>query len=145
MHYLANTHSDLHLLLASNNETTTRLLVQLLKELGHLKVSVATDGEMALRSFKNARAIGAPINFLITDCAMPLMNGLTLVREVRADADLHKMPVLMVTADATREQILAATDAGADDYLVKPVSAAKLKEKIDIMVAKYDENIVSQR
>ncbi|MFT5533770.1 MAG: two-component system chemotaxis response regulator CheY [Burkholderiaceae bacterium] len=137
MHYLANTHSALHFLLVGDKESTRRLLVQLLKELGYMKVSEASDGEMAIRSFNNARTVGAPINFLITDCAMPMMNGLTLMREVRTDAQLRTVPMLMVTAGATREHILAATDAGADGYLVKPFSAAKLKQKIALLVAKY--------
>lgn len=137
MHYLANTNSELHFLVTSDVESTRRLVVQLLKELGHMKVSEASNGEMALRSFKATRAVGAPINFLITDCAMPLMDGLALMREVRADERLRTVPMLMVTADATREHILAATNAGADDYLVKPFNAPKLMQKIALLTTKY--------
>ncbi|MEB0133822.1 response regulator [Actimicrobium sp. CCC2.4] len=124
-------------MLTSDSEPTSRLIVQLLKELGYMKVSEATNGAMAMRTFANARTIGAPVNFLITDCAMPLMDGLALMREVRADAQLRAVPMLMVTADATREHILAAASAGADDYLVKPFNAAKLKQKIDLLATKY--------
>jgi two-component system chemotaxis response regulator CheY len=137
MHYLATTHPDLHFLLTSDSEPTSRLIVQLLKELGHMKVSEANNGAMAMRAFTNARVVGAPITFLITDCAMPLMDGLALMRKVRADEQLRAVPMLMVTADATREHILAAASAGADDYLVKTFNAAKLKQKIKLLVTKY--------
>ena len=137
MHYLATAHSDLHFLLTSDSEPTSRVIVQLLRELGYMKVSEANDGAMAMRTFKNARTVGAPITFLITDCAMPLMDGLELMRTVRADEQLRAVPMLMVTADATREHILEAANAGADDYLVKPFNSDKLKQKIDLLLTKY--------
>ncbi|MDY7574377.1 response regulator [Actimicrobium sp. CCI2.3] len=137
MHYLATAHSDLHFLLTSDSESTSRVIVQLLRELGYMKVSEANDGAMAMRAFANARTIGAPITFLITDCAMPLMDGLELMRTVRADEQLRAVPMLMVTADATREHILEAASAGADDYLVKPFNSDKLKQKIDLLLTKY--------
>ncbi|GAA4017248.1 response regulator [Actimicrobium antarcticum] len=137
MHYLANTNSDLHFLVVNDSEASRRLIVHLLKELGYMKVSEASNGEMALRSFKSARAIGSPIGFVITDCAMPVMDGLKLVQQIRGDEQLRATPLLMVTADATREHILAASEAGADDYLVKPFNATKLRQKISPMIAKY--------
>ena len=70
-------------------------------------------------------------DFLVTDWNMPGMDGLTLLKTVRADEDLSDMPVLMVTAEAKREQIVVAAEAGVNGYVVKPFTAATLKEKIE--------------
>ena len=138
MYTSPNTNVDLHLLIVNDDAVARRLLVQLLKEVGYIKVSEAADGEMALRSFKAARAIGAPIDFVITDCAMPLMDGLDLIREIRQDAQLRSIPVLMVNAVATTDTILRAAKAGVDGYLVKPFTSAKLGHKIEQLLAKYE-------
>ena len=132
-----NLNAELHLLVVNDAPVGRRLQVQLLRELGYLKVSEAADGQMALRTFKTARSIGAPIDFVITDCAMPTMDGLALIEQIRQDPQLHSLPVLMVTAEATREAILRAAKAGADDYLVKPFTSQKLRQKIDALLAKY--------
>jgi two-component system chemotaxis response regulator CheY len=71
------------------------------------------------------------IDFLVTDWNMPGMTGIDLLRTIRADADLKSLPVLMVTAENTREQIIAAAQAGVNGYIVKPFTAVTLKEKID--------------
>ena len=133
----SNPDANLHLLVVNDEPVARRLQVQLLRELGYLKVSEAADGLMALRTFKTARTIGAPIEFVITDCAMPAMDGLTLVQQMRQDPQLHGIPVLMVSAEATRDAILRAAKAGADDYLVKPFTSSKLRQKIDALLAKY--------
>ena len=70
-------------------------------------------------------------DFLVTDWNMPGMDGLTLLKSVRADDELKSMPVLMVTAEAKREQIVVAAEAGVNGYVVKPFTAVTLKEKID--------------
>lgn len=132
-----NVNADLHLLVVNDNPVARRLLLQLLREVGYFKVSEAADGQMALRAFKSARAIGAPLDLVITDCAMPLMDGLTLVAQMRNDTQLRGVPVLMVTAEATRESILRAAEAGADDYLVKPYTSEKLRQKIDGLLVRY--------
>jgi len=107
------------------------VVVHLLKELGYPKISEAVDGAMAMRAFKNAQVVGAPINFVITDCAMPIMNGLDLIRSIRATPELADLPVLMVTPQAKRENILAAMEAGTDDYIVRPFNAPALGRKLD--------------
>lgn len=136
MPFTPNLNADLHLLVVNDDPLARRLLLQLLRELGYIKVSEAADGQMALRAFKSARAIGAPIDFVITDCAMPLMDGLLLVGQIRNDAQLRSLPVLMVTGEATKESILKAVKAGADGYLVKPFTSDKLRQKIDALLAK---------
>ena len=132
-----NSNADLHVLIVNDDSVARRLQMQLLRELGYLKISEAADGQMALRTFKIARAIGAPIDFVITDCAMPTMDGLTLIAQIRQDPQLHSLPVLMVTAEATKDAILRAAKAGADDYLVKPFTSTKLRQKIDALLTKY--------
>ncbi len=123
--------SDLHFLVVNDAVPMRHVVVHLLKELGYRKISEAVDGAMALRAFKNAQVVGAPIRFVITDCAMPVMNGLDLIRTIRATPTLAELPVLMVTPTASRENILAAVDAGTDGYIVRPFNAAALGRKLD--------------
>lgn len=123
--------TDIHFLIVNDAAPMRKVVIHLLRELGYLKISEAVDGAMALRAFKNAQIVGAPINFVITDCAMPVMNGLDLIRNIRAKPELADLPVLMVTPQANRENILAAIEAGTDDYIVRPFSAATLGRKLD--------------
>jgi two-component system chemotaxis response regulator CheY len=116
------------------------LITCLLKELGYIKISEANDGAMALRSFKVAETVGAPINFVITDYCMPVMDGLALIRTIRKSETLRHLPILMVTPEATREHILAAAEAGTDDYIVKPFKATALQAKLDKIFAKVLSN-----
>ena len=107
------------------------VVVHLLKELGYLKISEAADGAMALRAVRNAQVVGAPIDFVITDCAMPVMNGLDLIRTIRSTHELANLPILMVTPQAKKENILAAAQAGTDGYIVRPFNAGALNKKLD--------------
>lgn len=111
-------------------------MTALLRECGYLKISEAFDGEMALRSIRAAERIAAPVDFIITDCAMPQMDGLALIRALRGYPEMAKLPILMTTAHATLEHIVAARDAGADDYLVKPFNATTLGRKIEDLLVK---------
>ena len=112
--------TDLHFLVVNDARPMRHVLVHLLKELGYVKISEATDGAMALRAFRNAQVVGAPIGFVITDCIMPVMNGLELTRTIRSMQALAALPVLMVTPQAKRENILAAVEAGTDGYIMRP-------------------------
>lgn len=125
----------IHFLVVNDSNVMQKVIVALLKEVGYIKISEADDGEMALRSLKAAKTIGSPVDFIITDCAMPLMNGLELIRAVRNQDGIGDMPILMVTAEAKTENIVAAIDAGADSYLVKPFKAASLGKKIEELLA----------
>jgi two-component system chemotaxis response regulator CheY len=103
-----------------------RIVKNLLNDLGYAHVTEADDGSTALPLLK-----GGAFDFLITDWNMPGMPGLELLKAVRADARLAKMPVLMLTAEAKREQIIEAAQAGVNGYVIKPFTAVTLKEKID--------------
>lgn len=129
--------TNLHFLVVNDSLPMRQVVVHLLKELGYRKISEAIDGAMAIRAFKNAQVVSAPIGFVITDCAMPVMNGLELIRTIRATPDLADLPVLMVTPQASRENILAAVEAGTDGYIVRPFNANALGRKLDkILVQK---------
>ena len=117
---------DIKILVVDDFSTMRRIIKNLLRELGFTDVDEADDGKTALPILKQGR-----IDFLITDWNMPGMSGIDLIRAVRADPNLAHIPVLMVTAEAKREQIITAAQAGVNGYVVKPFTAAVLKEKID--------------
>ena len=116
---------NIKFLVVDDFSTMRRILRNLLKELGYLNVDEAEDGNSALLKLRRD-----PFDFLITDWNMAGMDGLQLLKEVRIDATLKKLPVLMVTAEAKRENIIAAAQAGASGYIVKPFTAATLDEKM---------------
>lgn len=118
--------TDLKFLVVDDFSTMRRIIKNLLHELGYANVAEADDGTSALPILK-----AGGIDFLITDWNMPGMPGLELLKQVRADPRLAKMPVLMLTAEAKREQIVEAAQAGVSGYVIKPFTAAILKEKID--------------
>jgi two-component system, chemotaxis family, chemotaxis protein CheY len=113
-------------LVVDDYSTMRRIIKNLLHDLGYANVTEADDGNTALPLLKQGG-----FDFLITDWNMPGMAGLDLLKAVRADANLKKMPVLMLTAEAKREQIVEAAQAGVNGYVIKPFTAATLKEKID--------------
>ncbi|CAG0956595.1 Chemotaxis protein CheY [Rhodocyclaceae bacterium] len=116
----------LKFLVVDDFSTMRRIVRNLLKELGFTNVEEAEDGAVAL-----ARLKGGGIDFVITDWNMPNMDGLTLLQSVRADPALKHLPVLMITAEAKKENIIAAAQAGASGYIVKPFTAATLQEKMN--------------
>jgi two-component system chemotaxis response regulator CheY len=118
--------TDLKFLVVDDFSTMRRIIKNLLHDLGYANVTEADDGTSALPILK-----AGGIDFLITDWNMPGMPGLELLKQVRADPRLAKMPVLMLTAEAKREQIVEAAQAGVSGYVIKPFTAAILKEKID--------------
>jgi two-component system chemotaxis response regulator CheY len=117
---------DIKILVVDDFSTMRRIIKNLLRDLGFTNVDEADDGKTALPILKQGH-----IDFLITDWNMPEMTGIDLLKAVRADPALASIPVLMVTAEAKREQIIAAAQAGVNGYVVKPFTAAVLKEKID--------------
>jgi two-component system chemotaxis response regulator CheY len=128
--------TELHFLVVDDFSTMRRILSGLLKELGYSNIREAEDGEKALRILRPGPADIVAIDFVVTDWNMPLMDGLELLKQIRADAALSHLPVLMVTAEAKRENIIAAAQAGADGYIVKPFNAVTLKEKLDKILLK---------
>ncbi|WP_205126770.1 response regulator [Nitrincola tibetensis] len=114
------------ILVVDDFSTMRRIIKNLLRDLGFTNVDEADDGRTALPILKQGR-----IEFLITDWNMPGMTGIDLLKEVRSDPELAHIPVLMVTAEAKREQIIAAAQAGVNGYVIKPFTAVVLKEKIE--------------
>ncbi|HEX8963263.1 MAG TPA: chemotaxis response regulator CheY [Rhodocyclaceae bacterium] len=117
--------SALKFLVVDDFSTMRRIVRNLLKELGFLNVEEAEDGAVAL-----ARLKSGGVDFVVSDWNMPNMDGLTLLQSVRADPALKHLPVLMITAEAKKENIIAAAQAGASGYIVKPFTAATLNEKM---------------
>jgi len=117
---------DMKFLVVDDFSTMRRIIKNLLNDLGYGNVTEADDGQTALPMLQAGN-----FDFLITDWNMPGMPGLDLLKAVRADARLAKMPVLMLTAEAKREQIIEAAQAGVNGYVIKPFTAVTLKEKID--------------
>ncbi|MBA1149515.1 chemotaxis response regulator CheY [Ectothiorhodospiraceae bacterium WFHF3C12] len=117
---------NMKILIVDDFSTMRRIIKNLLRDLGFENTSEADDGNTALPMLKRGG-----FDFLITDWNMPGMTGMELLQEVRADADLQSLPVLMVTAEAKRDQIVAAAQAGVNGYIVKPFTAVTLKEKIE--------------
>lgn len=112
-------------LVVDDFSTMRRIVRNLLKELGFVNVDEAEDGAIALQKLNNEH-----FDFVVTDWNMPNMDGLQLLQAIRAHAQLKHLPVLMITAEAKRENIIAAAQAGANGYIVKPFTAATLSEKL---------------
>lgn len=124
---------EMKILIVDDFSTMRRILKNLLRDLGFTNTVEADDGLTAI-PILNAGGV----DFLVTDWNMPGMQGIDLLRHVRADANLSGMPVLMVTAEQKREQIIEAAQAGVNGYIVKPFTAATLKEKIDKIFERID-------
>jgi two-component system chemotaxis response regulator CheY len=112
-------------LVVDDFSTMRRIVKNLLKELGFTNVQEAEDGVDALNKLR-----GGDFDFVVSDWNMPNMTGIDLLRAIRADATLKHLPVLMVTAEAKRENIIEAAQAGASGYVVKPFTAGTLDEKL---------------
>lgn len=118
--------TSLKFLVVDDFSTMRRIVRNLLKELGFTNVEEAEDGAVALGKLRDGS-----FEFVVSDWNMPNMDGLTLLQNVRADAKLKALPFLMITAEAKKENIIAAAQAGASGYIVKPFTAATLQEKLD--------------
>ena len=124
---------NMKILIVDDFSTMRRIIKNLLRDLGFNNTQEADDGTTALPMLR-----GGDFDFLVTDWNMPGMQGIDLLKEVRADADLASLPVLMVTAEQKREQIVEAAQAGVNGYIVKPFTAQTLKEKIDKIFERVD-------
>ena len=119
------------ILVVDDFSTMRRIVKNLLGELGFNNITEADDGKTALPILEQGG-----IDFLVTDWNMPGMAGIDLLKAVRSDPKLSTLPVLMVTAEAKREQIMEAAQAGVNGYVVKPFTAETLKEKVDGVFAR---------
>ena len=117
---------NMKILVGDDFSTMRRIIKNLLRDLGFTNIQEADDGNTALPMLQNG-----DFDFVVTDWNMPGMQGIDLLREIRKDDNLAHLPVLMVTAEAKREQIIMAAQAGVNGYIVKPFTAVTLKEKLD--------------
>ncbi len=124
---------NMKILVVDDFSTMRRIIKNLLRDLGFTNCSEADDGTTALPMLQAGN-----FDFLVTDWNMPGMTGIELLKHVREDERLKDMPVLMVTAEAKRDQIVAAAQAGVNGYVIKPFTAAVLKEKIDKIFERAD-------
>ena len=116
---------DLKFLVVDDFSTMRRIVRNLLKELGFANVDEAEDGVVAMQKLRSGG-----VDFVISDWNMPNMTGIELLRTMRSDPALKHLPVLMITAEAKKENIIEAAQAGANGYIVKPFTAATLDEKL---------------
>jgi len=117
---------DIKILVVDDMSTMRRIIKTILNQLGYANVDEAENGKQALAKLKSEK-----YDFVITDWNMPEMDGLTLVKEIRNDPDLKNLPVLMVTAEAKKENVMEALKAGVNNYIVKPFTPEVLKEKME--------------
>jgi two-component system chemotaxis response regulator CheY len=123
--------TDCKFLVVDDFSTMRRIVRGLLKEMGCNNIDEAEDGVAALNLLRNAR-----FDFVISDINMPNMNGFELLRAIKADDALKHLPVLMVTAEARKEDIVQAAQSGAAGYIVKPFTKATLEEKVQKIMQK---------
>ncbi len=126
-----NMPSDLRFLIVDDFSTMRRIVRGLLKEMGCNNADEAEDGAVALNMLKGSR-----YDFVVSDINMPNMNGFDLLKAVKADDSLKHLPVLMVTAEARKEDIVLAAQSGAAGYIVKPFTKATLEEKVQKILQK---------
>ena len=117
---------NMKILIVDDFSTMRRIIKNLLRDLGFTNTAEADDGQTALPMLQ-----GGNFDFLVTDWNMPGMEGIELLKRVRADENLKSLPVLLVTAEAKKEQIVEAAQAGVNGYIVKPFTSGTLKEKIE--------------
>ncbi len=117
---------NMSILVVDDFPTMRRIVRTLLKELGFANVDEAEDGNEALSKLRSGS-----FELVVSDWNMPNLDGLEMLKQIRADDALKHLPVLMVTAEAKKENIIAAAQAGASGYVVKPFTAATLEEKLN--------------
>jgi two-component system chemotaxis response regulator CheY len=118
--------TKMRILIVDDHATMRKIVKNLLKQINFTNAEEADDGTTALEKLKKE-----DFDFVITDYNMPQMNGMALLKAIREDEKLKKLPVLMITAEASKENILHAAHLGVNDYVVKPFNAEILKSKID--------------
>ncbi|MFM2121095.1 MAG: hypothetical protein RL722_2563 [Pseudomonadota bacterium] len=126
-----STATDIKFLVVDDFSTMRRIVRGLLKEMGCNNVEEAEDGQHALSMLRNMR-----FDFVVSDINMPNMNGFDLLKAMKADDTLKAIPVLMVTAEARKEDIVLAAQSGAAGYIVKPFTKATLEEKVQKILQK---------
>ncbi len=128
--------SDLKMkiLVVDDFSTMRRIVKNLLKQLGFVNIEEAEDGAQAYSKLKNGG-----FGFIVSDWNMPNLDGLGLVKKVRSDDELKDLPILMVTAEAEKDKVVTAIQAGVNNYIVKPFTGDILKEKMDKIFEKLGQ------
>ena len=121
---------NMRILVVDDFSTMRRIIRNILRQLGYANIEEADDGTSAMAKLKNEK-----FDFVISDWNMPGMSGLELLQAIREDESLKHIPVLMVTAEAQKENVVKAVQAGVNNYIVKPFTAETLREKIDKIFA----------
>jgi two-component system chemotaxis response regulator CheY len=122
---------NLRFLIVDDFSTMRRIIRNILKEIGYANADEAEDGQAALVKLRQSA-----FDFVVSDINMPVMNGFELLQSIRADDTLKALPVLMVTAEARKEDIVTAAQSGASGYIVKPFTKATLEEKVQKILQK---------
>ncbi|OGP21317.1 MAG: histidine kinase [Deltaproteobacteria bacterium GWA2_55_10] len=125
---------NMKILVVDDFSTMRRIIKNILREIGYNNVDEADDGTTALEKLRAGK-----FDFVVTDWNMPNMPGIELLKAIRSDAELKDTPVLMVTAEAAKENVVTAVQAGVNNYIVKPFTAAALKERIDLILQKVNQ------
>ena len=123
---------NMNILIVDDYKTMLRIIRNLLKQLGFNNVDEATDGSMALQKLRDK-----DYGLVISDWNMEPMTGIQLLREVRADSKLKNLPFIMITAESKTENVVAAKEAGVNNYIVKPFNAATLKTKLSTVLGQF--------
>lgn len=116
---------NMKIMVVDDMSTMRRIVRNVLKQIGFTNVEEAENGKEALDKLKTE-----PYGFVVSDWNMPVMTGIDMLRAIRADGTLKDIPVLMVTAEAQKENIVEAVQAGVSNYIVKPFTAEALQEKM---------------
>jgi two-component system chemotaxis response regulator CheY len=123
---------NMNILIVDDYKTMLRIIRNLLKQLGFNNVDEATDGSMALQKLRDK-----DYGLVISDWNMEPMTGIQQLREVRADSKLKSLPFIMITAESKTENVVAAKEAGVNNYIVKPFNAATLKTKLSSVLGNF--------
>ena len=129
---MAGVDTEMPILIVDDYKTMLRIIRNLLKQLGFNNVDEATDGSMALQKLRDK-----DYGLVISDWNMEPMTGIQLLREVRADSKLKNLPFIMITAESKTENVVAAKEAGVNNYIVKPFNAATLKTKLSSVLGNF--------
>ena len=117
---------NIKILVVDDMSTMRRIIKNLLNQLGYKNIDEAEDGAIAYQKLKKAK-----YDFVVTDWNMPNMTGIELVQKIRNDSELKHLPILMVTAEAKKENVILALKAGVNNYIVKPFPSEILKDKME--------------
>lgn len=131
--------SSINILVVDDMMSMRKIVIKSLREMGFSNFVEASDGLWAWEKLEEVKKGAVKIDFIVSDWNMPRLNGLDLLKKIRADVDLYDIPFLMVTAEAEKQAVLEAIREGVDNYIVKPFDTDTMKEKIEFIHQKRNE------